>query len=200
MKNNKFLKVGAAALGAIALTVALGINHGEAQTHQEVVKQDNVVQISDSNPHNFTTIDIQDRAASQEMPSGTVKEVTYKGKVIGEIRQNEKTRQISTNLSPEETVRVFHELQKEKQADHITLTDGMQKEPEYKKIVFDLGNESKTYISDVETVVLSASMSYRTNNVANTPSKEDVTKSIKEARAKYFKQHTNSNNLAPNAG
>lgn len=200
MKNNKFLKVGAAALGAIALTVALGINHSEAQNHQQVQKPDHIVEMTENNPNKFVTISVEDVEASKEMPAGTVKEVTYKGKIIGEIRQHEKTQQINSNLSAEETVKLFHELQKNGQGEHLTLSDGIPNNPEYKNIVFDLGKPTKTYTSDVERIVLASSLAYRQDTVASIPNKEDVAKNIKAAREKYRQQHTMGYNYTPNAG
>lgn len=200
MKNNKFLKVGAAALGAIALTVALGVNHSQANTHNQVQKPDNLIEMTENNPNKFVTITVEDVEATKEMPAGTVKQVTYKGQIIGEIRQHEKTQQINSNLSAEQTVKLFHELQKTGQGEHLTLSDGIPNNPQYKNIVFDLGKETKTYTSDVERIVLAASLSYRNDTVAATPKKEDVMKSIKAAREKYTDQHTMGSRYAPNAG
>ena len=48
----------------------------------------------------------------------------------------------------------------------------------------------KTAITDVETVLLSTSIAFRSGNAAPTAHKEDVMKSIKETRAKFIEQNT----------
>lgn len=192
MTNNKFLKIGAAALATLALSAAISMNH----SHADVQPQANPVvataqaETEDANPHNFITLQMSNKPASESRPAGSVREVTYQGKVIGEIRQFATYTQTKTNLTPEQTVKLYHELIKTEKGEHLTLADGSEKSPEYKSIVFDLGKETKTYLNDVEAVVLSASFAYRTDSVAATPNKTDVAQNIKNTRAKFIEQNT----------
>jgi hypothetical protein len=100
-------------------------------------------------------------------------------------------KQVSSNLTQEETIKVFNELKAEGKADNIGVSDNMKAgDSIHSHIVQEIGGAKKSYVTDIETVVLSTSISFRDGTVAPTINKKDVVNSIKASRAKYLEQNT----------
>lgn len=199
MKNNKFLAIGLSIVGAAVLSASF--NFGPADT-QNTTQVNNTVtttmqtEVVDNNTHKFTNFVQDDVVLKDSIAAGNSTEVTYKGKVIGEIKRIQEptekmrgTNLISSNLTAEETVKIFNELKSEGKGNSLELSASYQEgEPVHTKIVPSMDNSGPgfTPTTDVEKVIIAASKAFRDDTVAPELSKEAVTDKIKAARAKYL--------------
>lgn len=123
------------------------MNIGNANNNTSQIEKVNSItstEVADSNPHNFTNFNLVRSNPTDQTPVGNIKEITYNGEVIGEIKQLAGFKQISSNLSPKDTSKIYSELKSEGKADSLTINDSFKAgDSIHNNIVAELGRVKK---------------------------------------------------------
>jgi len=181
--------MGATAMSIIAIAGAINFASPDTSAPAPVAITQ-VTQVAQTD--NLTNVSMMHAKASEANPVGSVREVSYEGKVVGQIKQTATGREVKSNLSPEDTVRIFKELKDAGKADNIAIKDDAAvTSSSYKNIVDNIGGAKKSYVTDIETVVLATSVSFRTGTSLEQNSPEAVAKNIQKIRESMTYQKTN---------
>lgn len=158
-KMTKFLT-----MGTLALAMVVGVNALTQNQNTDSIQTPVVAQQVQQNEHGFihTRFDIGPYTPGAH---GEARQIMHDGHVIGQIKQFERHQEIKSNLNAEQTSTLFKELKDSGQLPNLKMnteyksSEEIAQNPE-KNIVLD--QDAKVAMSDMEQVILTTSMSFKT--------------------------------------